>query len=191
MLIYIRGVYAAPGIKIPTELLPVLLRAGRVRNPGQHSPRTGPWTSPSAARAVRGCHRLCCHPELFLHLPPASGLCCWTWGMRMDWTLVSSVLAEQHAGNLPCSLPVVVRASPSRHWAESLWGRQDVNLWDAPLPCSLIQCSSAPWPLVHSHERWCHSYFSWFWYHILGSFKLVGQELRGDFVWMWISVSSD
>lgn len=40
-----------------------------------------------------------------------------------------------------------------------------VFLWDAPLPCSLIRCSSAPWHLVHSHERWCPSYFSWVWYH--------------------------
>lgn len=66
-----------------------------------------------------------------------------------------------------------------------------VFLWDAPLPCSLIRCSSAPWLLVPSHERWWHSYFPWVWYRkgILRAFKLSRQQLRGDFVSMWICLS--
>lgn len=184
MLIYIRGIYAATGIKITPELLPVLLRAGRVRSLG-HSLCSGPWTFPSAA-CVWGCHRLCCHPELFLHLHLGSGVGCGRWEWMHHWFPLSWQSSMQGI----CLLP-------SQQWCErhplgaGLRGKTGcVFLWDAPLLCSLIQCSSALWWLAHSHERWCHS--SWVWYHtgIWRAFKLSGHDLRGDSVRMWISASS-
>lgn len=147
MLIYIRGVYVATGIKITPELLPVLLRAGRVRSLGQHSLCSGPWTFPSAAR-VWGCHRLCCHPELFLHLHLGSGVGC---GWR-EWMHHWFPLSWQSSMQGICLLP-------SQWWCELHLlgtGHSGEDRMCLPLGCSPpLQFDSVQLcPLVASTFSW-------------------------------------
>lgn len=102
MIIYIRGAYAVTRIKIAAGLPTILLRAWRVRSPWLYSPRAGPWTCRLRLLPVlcRGCHRLCCHPELFVHLPPSLWALVLEAGGESRWT--TGFLCPSRAAGQAC-----------------------------------------------------------------------------------------